>query len=164
MKSINEIVSEFRDYARTNMYTMSFPMAPKPMVDLAIKNTNIPSMSINAPELIYRGFNVPTQGVPTLGAFPVTFVIDIDFEVYKFFKKWFETMNNVETGDAPTTLIGGTHYGDGVLQYVQPDFKMGYKLTFINMWPTEISEITLNEENNIMEFTVNFKYSGIKEG
>jgi len=133
------------------------------MVDIGVKSTKFPSIGMNAPELEYRGFKMPTVGPTQLGDFEATFLVDHEMLVYQFFAAWVQEIIDPIEGKGVPMLVDGAQSVTAYLYQLRGDldFEKAYKLELHNLYPTSVSEISLSEDEAIMEFTVTFRYTSI---
>jgi len=163
--SISKLTSLFKDYARSNLFSIRFTrdIGKSEIIDFAIKSSKFPSIQMAAPELEFRGFKMPTVGPTRLGEFEITLVIDEDMNTYKYFSDWLnEIINEVDgTGKAFLTPLEAV---EATIYQLDSDLSQRAYITLSNVYPSNISEISLAEEESIMQFTVTFKYTNFKRG
>jgi len=135
------------------------------MIDFAVKTTKIPSIGMNAPELIWKGYKMPTVGTANLGEFDITFIIDHDRIIYNYFARWMNDILDMFSGDG----TGMVNHKENLLTNIdiyqlKSDLNMenSYMISIINAYPITIGEIGLSEEEGFSEFTVTFNYTTIQ--
>jgi len=135
------------------------------MINFGVKTTSIPSIGMNPSELEWRGFKMPTVGVPTHGDFSLTFVIDHDLIIYNYFGRWLDRIMSPRTGSGVTKLTAHSDLITNIDIYQVKgdlDIERGYMVSLINAYPINIGEISLTEDDAFSEFTVTFRYTHIK--
>ncbi len=134
------------------------------MVDLAVKTTKFPAIGMQNPDFEYRGFKMPTVGPAQLGEFDATFIIDHEMLVYQFFAAWLqEIIDPIRGRGVPSLSTINGQCVTAFLYQVRNDLKLGngYNLELRELYPVNVSEISLGEDEAFMEFTVTFRYTNI---
>jgi len=135
------------------------------MIDFAVKTTKIPSVGMNIPELIWKGYKMPTVGPAALGDFDITFIIDHDRIIYNYFARWLNDILDIFSGDG-TGIVNHTEnlLTNIDIYQLKSDLSMenSYMISIINAYPITIGEIGLSEEEGFSEFTVTFNYTTIE--
>ncbi len=135
------------------------------MINFGIKATSIPSVGLNPSELEWRGFKMPTVGVPTHGDFTMTFIIDHDRIIYNYFARWMDSILSPRSGVGVTKLTAHTDLITNIDIYqLKGDLNIedGYMVSLLNAYPILIGEINLSDEDSFSEFQVTFRYTHIK--
>jgi len=135
------------------------------MINFGVKATSIPSIGLAPSELEWRGFKMPTVGVPTHGDFTISFLIDHDRIIYNYFAKWLDAIISPRSGIGVTKLTGHSDLISNIDIYqLKGDMSIsdGYMVSLLNAYPINIGEINLSEEDSFCEFQVTFRYTHVK--
>lgn len=134
------------------------------MVNLGVKNIVLPSVTMNAPELEWRGYKMPTLGPAVFGDFSATFIIDHDMIIYNYFLKWFNDIINIHSGQGLANIHGTEQLSDVLIYQLKSDLNIanGYLVTLEGAYPTTISQIDYGQDEAFSEFTVTFRYTNIR--
>jgi len=152
------------DGQRPNLFEVTIPDISNAFlgggVPIMAKGTSIPGATIGTIVVPYFGREVKLAGNRTFPEWTITVLNDEDFSIRSQFERWMNYINshggNLRTSDSYTSS------GANVKQYS----KKGNtntptaSYTFVNMFPTDLSEITLDWGDNdvIEEYTVTFAY------
>ena len=131
------------------------------------KTASIPSATVTTVDIPFMGRKVSCVGTRTFEPWAITIINDENFLVRKAFEVWMAAMNghstNMKGGSVSSSPISYQtdavvkQFSQGVNQYKGKPLRV-YK--FINIFPTELSSIDLNweNENTVEEFSVTLKY------
>ena len=134
------------------------------MINLAIKNTSFPGVTLMAPVLEYRGYKMPTVGPVTFSEFSLTFIIDSDLIIYNYFLNWMNKITNIYTGQGMASIHGTDQVSDIGIYQIKGDMNIekGYMITLTEAYPVSISDIAFTDNEDFCEFSVTFRYTNIK--
>lgn len=131
------------------------------------KTASIPSATVTTVDIPFMGRKVSCVGTRTFEPWAITIINDENFLVRKAFEVWMAAMNghasNMKGGGISSSPISYQvdaivkQFSQSVNQYPDKPIRV-YK--FVNVFPTELSNIELNwdNENTIEEFSVTLKY------
>jgi len=125
----------------------------------ACKAAAIPAMTVGVVEVPYFGRVVKVPGNKTFDNWTVTIINDEGFAIRNGMEKWMATMGTHLGNKVSAT--NANLYGKGtVKQYPKTGAAAIAIYDFINIFPVNMSEITLGWDANdaIEEFTVEFAY------
>lgn len=129
-------------------------------LNLFCKGTSIPGATIGTVIVPYFGREVKLAGNRTFPEWTVTVLNDENWSIRSQFESWMNAINahgaNMRvTGDDSTSYTKTAT----VTQYGKKDGVTG-QYTFHSMFPTDLSEITLDwgDNDTIEEYTVTFSY------
>jgi len=125
----------------------------------ACKASAIPAMAVGVVEVPYFGRVVKVPGNKTFDNWNVTIINDEGFAIRNGFEKWIATMGT-HLGNI-NSATNENLYGQGtVKQYAKTGGASIATYSFVNIFPVNMSEITLgwDANNAIEEFTVEFAY------
>ena len=168
-------VSDFKnamsyDGARPNLFKVVFGTATAPgqftpgdNFEMFCRATSIPGTTIGQVVVPYFGREVKFAGNRTFADWSVTIINDEDFKVRSVMEKW---MNSINLHTANRRVGGGTatkgYYASATVHQLSKSTvgNTTRSYTFQNMFPTDLSEITLDwgDNDSIQEFTVTFAY------
>jgi hypothetical protein len=154
--------------ARANLFRVqgTFPAAsvaaaglnPANSIQFLCRAAAIPSVTLGLVTAPFQGRQLKLAGDREFSEWTITIINDTNFALRNAFEKWSDVINRVETN------VGR----NGLSQYAQQwtvtqldrqgqDVKT---YTFIDCWPTAISDIQLNSDpvTTIEEFTVTLQY------
>jgi hypothetical protein len=135
------------------------------MINFGVKSCVFPSVTMTPAELEWRGFKMPTVGVPTFQDVTMTFLIDHDMIIYNYFLRWLDQIVSSRNGAGVTAL---TNHADLItnidIYQLKGDLSVNnsYMVSLMKAYPISIGEITLNESDSFSEFNVTFRYTNIK--
>jgi len=134
------------------------------MINLGAKTASFPSMVMQAPELEYRGYKMPTVGPVVFGEFNATFVLDHDLIIYNYFANWLNKITNIYTGQGLNQIHGTDQVSEIKVYQIKGDMDIsgGYLITLEEAYPINISEIEFSENEGFSEVRVGFRYTNIK--
>jgi len=163
-------ISEFRGKAlnnagaRANLFDVTMIGASAAGLNaseftFACKAAAIPAMAVGVVEVPYFGRVVKVPGNKTFDNWNVTIINDEGFTIRNGMEKWIATMGT-HIGNV-NTATNENLYGQGVVkQYAKTAGASIATYSFVNIFPVNMSEITLGWDANdaIEEFTVEFAY------
>ena len=125
----------------------------------ACKAAAIPAMAVGTIDVPYFGRTIKVPGNKTFDNWTVTVINDEGFTIRNGFEKWIATMGT-HKGNI-NTATNENLYGEGLIkQYPKTGAAPIAIYKFINIFPVNMSEITLGWDANdaIEEYTVEFAY------
>ena len=125
----------------------------------ACKAAAIPAMTVGVVEVPYFGRVVKVPGNKTFDNWTVTIINDEGFLIRSGMEEWMASMGS-HLGNV-NTATNANLYGQGVVkQYAKTAGAAIATYSFVNIFPVNMSEITLGWDANdaIEEFTVEFAY------
>ena len=158
------------DGARPNLFKVVFGTAtvagqftPGEDFEMFCRATSIPGTTIGQVVVPYFGREVKFAGNRTFADWSVTVINDEDFKVRSVMEKW---MNSINLHTANRRVGGGSatkgYYASATVHQLSKNTtgNTTRSYTFQNMFPTDLSEITLDwgDNDSIQEFTVTFAY------
>ena len=163
-------ISEFRGKAlnnagaRANLFDVTMIGAAAAGLNaseftFACKAAAIPAMAVGVVEVPYFGRVVKVPGNKTFDNWTVTIINDEGFTIRNGMEKWLATMGT-HLGNI-NSATNENLYGQGtVKQYAKTGGASIATYSFVNIFPVNMSEITLgwDANNAIEEFTVEFAY------
>jgi hypothetical protein len=150
------------DGQRPNLFEVTIPNVSNAFTgtDLPIfaKGTSIPGATIGTIVVPYFGREIKLAGNRTFPEWTVTVLNDENFSIRSQFERWMNYIN-----DHGSNVRGSASYvaKGNVKQYAKSGTgNISASYSFINMFPTDLSEITLDWGDNdvIEEYTVTFAY------
>jgi hypothetical protein len=155
------------DGQRPNLFRVTMPTKTSLFngndLQLFAKATSIPGATIGTVIVPYFGREVKLAGNRTFPEWTVTVINDETFAVRTQFENWMDYINS----HATNTRKAGSGQGDYVSTATVEQFsKKGpasaitASYSFVNMFPTDLSEITLDwgDNDTVEEYTVTFSY------
>jgi len=149
--------------ARPNLFRciLTFPgFAGSPVVEASFLSeaASLPSSNVGVVNMPFRGRQIKLYGDRTFDPWTVTIVNDNNFVVRNAFERWMNGMNeHIEnTGFANTTA----YETDMFVEQLDREENIVKTYTFRGVFPTNLSEITLNygDNDNVERFTVTLQY------
>jgi hypothetical protein len=190
MPSINDIIANFQGGARANRYRvlLTFPFETDTGVSLnasigailgplsigttlsvgsasydfqfMCKSASLPPSVIGTIEVPYQGRTFKIAGDRTFPDWSVNVTNDETFSIRDAFERWMNAINShVGNTRTPTTNAYFSVAQVQQLSVANDDVLKTY--TFYNLFPTEVSDISVGYDQNdsIEEFSVNFSYA-----
>ena len=172
-------VSTFRskmafDGARPNLFKVLMTAPPidsslSPGTDLEyfVRATSIPGSTIGTVSVPYMGREIKLAGNRTFADWTVTVINDEDFSYRGLFERWMDNINlhqnNYRMGNGSSlsyTDSAGTLVQQLTKTGTPTSVKVIRQYRFYNLFPIDISEITLDwgDNDSVEEFTVTFAY------
>ncbi len=166
---ISKFKSNFSGGARPNLFEcrIEFPDNNQILRNEArflIKAASIPPSVIAPIEVPFRGQKLKIAGDRTFEPWTITVINDVNFNLRDAFEKWSNRVSNHEANVSDDAVVGQHLNYFRNMEVVQLDRDgndSGIKTyTFVDAFPTNISEIELNYESNdaVEEFTVELTY------
>jgi hypothetical protein len=155
------------DGQRPNLFEVKIPHGSASFfngtdINLFAKGTSIPGTTIGTVVVPYFGREVKLAGNRTFPEWTITVINDENFAIRSQFEKW---MNGINDHVTNTRQTGDSSSAYALVGNVQQFSKSGSsKVTasysFHGMFPTDLSEITLDwgDNDTIEEYTVTFSY------
>ena len=129
---------------------------------LLCKGASLPASSIADVPVQYRGKTVHFAGERTYAPWTVTFFNEVDdggvLKLRQFYEEWQSYIQSYS--DITGAIEHASYAGTANVNQLDRNDNIIYKYEFVNIFPTEVSEIALayETENAIEEFTVTFTY------
>ncbi len=153
------------DGQRPNLFEVTLPNVGSAFngedLELFAKGTSIPGATIGTVIVPYFGREVKLAGNRTFPEWTITVLNDENFAIRSQFERWMNFIN--DHGDNTRGSNNSTAYV--TKGQVKQFSKIGTgtpsaEYSFINMFPTDLSEITLDwgDNDTIEEYTVTFAY------
>jgi hypothetical protein len=131
---------------------------------LFAKGTSIPGATIGTVIVPYFGREIKLAGNRTFPEWTITVLNDENFTIRSQFEKWMDGINS-HGGNTRGTQASGTpslsYTSTGTVnQFSKGGGTATASYSFINLFPTDLSEITLDwgDNDTIEEYTVTFAY------
>lgn len=162
--------------ARSNLFEVELPLIEgaatdnKSVEDLMrfmIKATSLPSSTVSAVSVPFRGRQLHVAGDRTFDDWSVTVINDTNFSIRSSLEKWMNLMNKHEDASG---LINPVDYQKNATVYqlgrgpntssaASDAIPVLRQYKFYGIWPTAIDSIALDygADNQIQEFNVTFK-------
>jgi len=125
------------------------------------KATSIPGATIGQVVVPYFGREVKFAGNRTFAEWTLTIINDETFAIRGQMENWMNAINSHET-NVRTSGAGSTSYVTDatVSQFAKNGSTVTSEYEFVNIFPTDISEITLDwgDNDTVEEFTCTFAY------
>ena len=149
------------DGQRPNLFEVSITGADSNIFDstglsMFAKGTSIPGATIGTVIVPYFGREVKLAGNRTFPEWTITVLNDEDFSIRGQFERWMNYIN-----DHGSNVRGSTTYHTkGNVKQFGKGTTVTASYSFVNMFPTDLSEITLDwgDNDTIEEYTVTFAY------
>ena len=149
------------DGQRPNLFEVSIPTTANlfngDSLNLFAKATSIPGGTIGTVIVPYFGREVKMAGNRTFPEWTVTVINDENFAIRSQFEGWMNKINthagNLRKSLSYTSTASVKQYGKG-------GASVSATYNFQNLFPTDLSEITLDwgDNDTIEEYTVTFSY------
>lgn len=163
--------------ARPNLFEISIDSIPVPGWDndkfkVLCKSGGLPASNVGIVEVPFRGRTFKVAGDRTFETWTVTVINDDDFSLRKPLEEWMQFVAQYGDGsgrknpveymrDASVVQLKrrASRVGDGTANAVDSGFQEGRKYRFIDIFPTNLSQIDLSYDSTdtIEEFTVEFQ-------
>ena len=155
------------DGARPNLFRVSLTGATN-FLDIDkddyffIRASSIPGSTIGQVVVPYFGREVKFAGNRTFAEWTVTVINDENFKTRGRLERWMERINNHQANLRNSTGTVGGYFGTGTVTQLgkQTSASALRTYSFVNIFPTDLSEITLDwgDNDSIEEFTCTFAY------
>jgi hypothetical protein len=132
------------------------------------RSAGIPAASIGTVEVPFRGRVIKLPGDRTFESWTVTVFADEELVVRGYFEKWLDKLNEHRSGAGYTEnyqrILKVDQYKRGTGNTGSDNIDDPHNIirtySFINAFPTNISQIDLSYDNNnsIAEYTIEFQY------
>ena len=130
-------------------------------MNLFCKGTSIPGATIGTVIVPYFGREVKLAGNRTFPEWTVTVLNDENWSIRSQFESWMNAINSHGANIRTTAEADPNDYTKSavVTQYAKKGGETG-KYKFANLFPTDLSEITLDwgDNDTVEEYTVTFAY------
>ena len=150
----------FKDIQRPNLFEvkMTDPSGLESILTHnMIRSVQIPSTSFQTTEITRMGQKVEIPGNVDYGDLSMTFYIDVEGTVLKFFEKWKETYYDVylNSRQNPSIFISGKI----VVYQLNGMHERKIMTTIMNVFPKMIGDIELSHESEDTLSTVNVSFA-----
>lgn len=172
------------DGARTNKYDVFFSIDGGQFdkrLSVLLQSTTLPSVTTNVIEYRYKGKVIPVPiGCNYEQDWECTFLVDDKHDVKTFFEKWIELytlkaedMSYTGKTHTPVPIPGGGLFDKNtinvkIVQYsfnaevnpfTQNEQNVTAEYELYNVFPTSVSQLKFDTEDEIQTITVSFKFS-----
>lgn len=151
--NVESFRAAFNDLARPNRFQVILQRAGN--MQFFCKATDVPAQTVDAMDANYQGRIIKLPGDRTNPDWTVTVYGAIDYVIYNNIQAWLSEINDPagNVGAVPGDIIE-----DAVVNQLDRQDNIIASWTLINVFPTEIGQITLDWSTNSspMEFTANF--------
>lgn len=173
MTTIGNLKSKVRDFARPNMFSISFsppngvPITPEldEIIDLCCQSAQFSAASVKGSPLQRMGQKLDIPSDFEFGDLQLQFANDIDFKCRQFFINWTDWMTEFQNATFVSQSIRDVLRGSVRVSYITHDtHKVAYYVDFFHAFPKQLSEISLSatEESTVQNFNVTIGYSYFK--
>ena len=151
------------DGQRPNLFevtmTPNTPWANLDGLNLMCKGTSIPGATLGTVIVPYFGREVKLAGNRTFPEWTVTVLNDENFAIRSQFESWMNAINS-HSGNVRSVADQGYVKEGNVVQMSKVGGVKTGQYTFVNLFPTDLSEITLDwgDNDTVEEYTVTFSY------
>lgn len=130
-------------------------------LNMFAKGTSIPGSTMGVVIVPYFGREVKFAGNRTFAEWTVTVINDENFAIRSQLEKWMNSINKHNENVREAGLENSDDYtSQALVKQYSKDGSTGIIYTFQNIFPTDISEITLDwgDNDSIEEYTCTFAY------
>lgn len=154
--------------ARANLFRVNgtFPAAsisaagsnPANSIQFLCRAAQLPASTLGVVTVPFQGRLLKVAGDREFAEWTITILNDNDFSLRNAFEKWSDVINRVETNVGRNGL--SQYSQQWTVTQMSRDGKDLKKYTFIDIWPSSISAIELNQDptTSVEEFTVTMQY------
>lgn len=183
--NIDNIKSAIREYSRTNLYRVRFGnqatvskistkgfeniqsalktffstdnYSVDDMVDVATKTVTVPEIGLQESNFQWKGHILPSSTAPNYGNFEATFYCDDDKLIYTYFIKWLKDIVNSDGIGLPEQNIKT----NCTIYLLKNDLSVdnSFKINLYNVYPQQVGQLSLSDEEQLLEFNVSFKFT-----
>jgi T4-like virus tail tube protein gp19 len=123
------------------------------------KSAQLPSSSVDAVTVSYRGRPVKFAGERTFQPWSIEVYTDTDFNVRNAFENWIELMQNARSTSG--ALIPAMYQVEMQVQALDRNDRVVKTYKFVDAFPTEVGAINLSwdDNNTVATFGVNFEFN-----
>mgnify|MGYP001380576586 CR=1 FL=1 len=153
------------DGQRPNLFEVDIPTGTGDIFDgtslgLFAKGTSIPGATIGTVIVPYFGREVKLAGNRTFPEWTITVLNDENFAIRSQFERWMNTINGHGTNKRTSGSGSNSYVKTASVKQYTKDASVSAKYSFVNMFPTDLSEITLDwgDNDTVEEYTVTFSY------
>jgi hypothetical protein len=153
-------------------FGMSFTLRRTPNVSFYCQQANIPGVNLGVVEIPTPFNKFPLAGdTVTFNEFTMTFIISEDFENYLEVYNWLRSLGFPEKFEEYQRLSGASSgsaeglYSDGSLIIMNSAMNPNFEITYSNMLPITLSDITFDTTQADLEYltcTASFRYQDFK--
>ncbi len=153
--SISNFKSNFVSGARPNLYRVEITYLGGNLA-FTCKAASLPPSNVEQIEVPFMGRSLKVAGNRTFQDWTVTVLNDTHFEVRHNCEKWMGEINLHEANTGASEI--SAYMKDAKVEQLDQTGNPIYTYEFKDIWPSEVSEISLGyeENNSIEEFTITF--------
>lgn len=154
-----------KSFLSNNKFEFSLDRIPN--FTFLVQSVNLPSITLQSTQVNtpFTALKVPGN-IIVYNTMTLTFMIDEDMESWYEIYDWITQLGNPKSFDKRGTLIGsrGSNediYSDGTLTVNTNSNNPNWKITFTDMYPTDIGEVQFSttESQEFLTSTVSFDYT-----
>jgi len=158
---VDKLISQFRDLSKPNLFKVSIwsPLGKSEVVNLLAKEATIPNTEVTKITLRRMGTAFQIPGDVNYQDVTLKFHAGQGMEVRRFFNTWqVGYVSNWQ--DNMATLPKAWQEGKVVIEQLNQRYESVYKVTLVNAWPVNISDIQLSHDmaDARSDFSVSFTY------
>ena len=129
-------------------------------LNMFAKATSIPGATIGTVIVPYFGREVKMAGNRTFPEWTVTVINDENFAIRSQFEQWMNRINSHSANFRATGVSSTSYVTKAEVTQFSKSMAQTAKYGFINIFPTDLSEITLDwgDNDTVEEYTVTFSY------
>jgi len=136
-----------------SLYKLHFPLLPfvsevsdQKQFTIFIQGTLLPSLTLNTNNMPFMGQDFPiAAGGIEFGSWSTSFIVDEKWKSYLLLYNWLTGINN---GIDKFGAQGFDYMSEGILTILDNYQNPIIEFKFINIWPTELSEVELDYQND----------------
>lgn len=157
--------------ARSTLFEVVLTLPPVAMnmdtekFSFMCKATSLPGSTVGTMEIPYFGRVTKFPGDRTFEDWQVTVINDESFDIRNGFEQWSKAIASYNTENQSIRSSGATsnpnsYVANAIVNQYGKEGEIIKQVTIVNIWPTMISPIELNWENNnqVEQFDVTFAY------
>lgn len=150
MRTIDAVKSNFKDFARPNLFTIQVTkgagvISNNDILETAVTEASFPSYQIGDLLLQWRGYRIPIPGDMIFGDVRLSFMNDTQFKSRNFFLRWMNEIRDPRIN----TISELSELKNGILKIIQLDnmLKPCYIVKCFNCYPNHLEDILLASES-----------------
>ncbi len=152
------------DGQRPNLFEVTIPTTANLFngseLSLFVKATSIPGGTIGTVIVPYFGREVKMAGNRTFPEWTVTVINDENFAIRSQFEGWMHKINSHAANFRNAGATSSSYTSTATVKQYSKSSSVSATYSFQNLFPTDLSEITLDwgDNDTIEEYTVTFSY------